>query len=1062
MFKGFLFVVLLLLSLPIFAQNTVYTFLRGTVVDEKGVPVSTIPVIVTGGGQIFNLTTDANGLFVTVAPLGDVTVTIGDVVAQTVKLVDGEITEATFKYARPGIVMTINNFPDNAQMYPDCRALVDGVEKRVNPVDLGKGKYWYNETNATAIAIVMWGGKNDSKFFPNVFHRLYKFDKAEKTRQLTMDFPQPADISLKILDGDGKALPEDKTVSGTISTVMPANWYMDDWLNVTTPGAFTGRRSGQNKELKDLKVTNGTVIIPGLMPGVSFDLQLRNDGKAGPNTRLVVDFEGKTTLTQYQFTSNKVEQKIIGADGKPKANTMVNASYIMDGTAQIVTAKSDENGIIKWLGLPGGRLIVWGDGIQPQTFNTDNPTGISLPPRAEGYVNLTVPNLPAGTRLVWFIGLDYKPGTKLNYITSSLTTPVQFPTNYGVPITFYAITSETTPRVAAYSIFLPYQDLADKQFGSTLKLNIPLVNGGDGYIETLNNDKSPADVSRVEVTSDDPLINQLLANGKFVRMINSAGKIKIFSPIAGKYQVNVDLDNNSIAVTLPMKEKMTVKMKEMLFKAPGGSVVNCIFNKNSNEIITLSVTAEKIDVPVYGNPKDILGCWIQKSASSMLVWRPEYGNGNLKELKLRTVEMAVNGAINPDDIRIMSPFGAQAVLVNDNSLSSAIIGGTENTVQTYSAANKYNLWQTNYALNLSNNQFALFNVNDVKNGKLNVNIPDVAPVKMRTLNLKFSETNLTAPRGIIAVLDNNPNRMIYYTRDEANRCSLTIPEHTKTVRFMLPNCGITKDISVLPATTDIVTVPTSIPTGITYKAQLIDSKGNPMVSIPVTYCYMRYDTTLDINSFGFLAKTTTDEKGNITLENMLPGQYIILPTREWWDFWAKKIGWMVKIPDAAGEINAVLKANDITAEAPAKSDKVMAAWLPVGKDKAIMLPTLSRFVPSYGTGGNGTLLCFDLLTANAAVYPVSYQPDAGKFNAGTPLSSAITINLPLEKRNKYPQSLLIRGNGPWKDIFFRVKPTWRILSAFNIMTTSINLPAGKWTVVVLDDDSETTLELVAE
>jgi hypothetical protein len=1062
MLKGFLFVLLLLLSLPIFAEDVIYTFLQGKVLDEKGVPVSTIPVIVTGGGQTFTITTDVNGSFVTIAPLGDVTVTIGELVAQTITLADEKITEATFKYVRPGIVMTINNFPDNAQMSHDCRAMVDGVEKRVNPVDLGKGKYWYNETNATAIAIVMWGVKNDNKYFPHVFHRLYKFDKVEKTRQLSMDFPQPAEISLKILDGDGKPLPNDKTVSGTISSIMPANWYMDDWMNVATPGIFSGRRSGQSKELKDLKVNDGKIIIPGLMPGVSFDLQLRNDGKAGPNTRLVVDFEGKSTLTQYQFGNNKVEQKLTGADGKPKANTMINASYIMDGTVQVVAAKSDENGIIKWAGLPGGRLIVWGDGITPQTFNTDNPTGLPLPPRAEGYVNLAIPNLPAGTRLVWFNGLEYKAGTKLNYITVTPTTPVQFSTNYGIPMSLYAITNEPTPRIAVYSLHLPYQDLADKQFGSTLKINLPLVNGGDGYIETVNNDKSTADISRVKVTSIDPLINQLIANGKFVRVINNAGKIRIFSPIAGTYRVNVDLDDDGIAVNLPIKEKITVKMKEILFKVPGGSEVNYILKKNANEISTLSVTADKNDVAVYGNSKDILGCWMQKSAGSMLIWRPEYGNGNLKELKLRNLELIINGVANPDDIRIMSPFGAQANPVTDNSLSSGIISGTENMVQKYSNTDKYNLWQTNYAVNFSGNQFAIFNVNDVKNGKLSMNITEVAPVKMRALNLKFSETNTTAPRGIIAVLNNNPNQMIYHSRDEANRCSLMIPEWTKTVRFMLPNCGTTKDINVLPANTDIITVPASTPTGITYKALLTDNRGIPMVNIPVTYCYMRYDSNIDINSIGFIAKTATDDKGNITLANLLPGQYIILPTREWWDFWTKKIGWMVKIPDTAGEISEVLKANDITADIPAKTDKVMAAWLPDGKDKAVMLPTFSKFVPSYGTGGNGTLLVYDMLSANPTVYPVNYQPDAGRFNAGTPLTTAITINLPLEKRNKYPQSVLIRGNGPWKDINFRIKPTWRILSAFNIMTTSINLPAGKWTTVVVDDDTDSTLELVAE
>ncbi len=1061
MFKSYLFIVLLILVSPVFAQDVVYSFLHGTVVDEKGLPVSSVQVTITGGGQTLTPTTDASGVFVSVFPVGDVTVTIGET-AQTVKLVDEKITEATFKYLRPGIVMTINNFPDNAQMYPDCRAMVDGVEKRVNPVDMGKGKYWYNETNASAIAIVMWGGKADNKYFPNVFHRLYKFDKIEKTRQLTMDFPQPADISLNLLDDNGKVLPDDKPVSGTIATVMPANWYMDDWMNITTAGTFSGRRSGQNKDLKDLPVKNGSCVIPGLMPGVSFDLQLRYNGKVGPLTRLVVDFDGKASIAKYQFSSNKIEQKLIGVDGKPKANTTINASYIIDGTVQVTTAKSDENGIIKWSNIPGGRIIQWGDGIAAQTFNTDTPTALLLPPRAEGYVNLSTPNLPAGTRLVWFNGFEYKTGTKLNYLLTSATTPLQISTNYGIPITFYAVTNEATPRVAAYSLYLPYQDMTDKQFGSNLKLNLPLVNNGDGYIEMVNKDNNPVNVSRVTITSLDPLINQLMTNGKLIQVTNADDKIKITSPIPGKYQISADLDNIGAIITLPIKEKLKVKMKDMLFKAPGGSTINCIFKKNANDITTLTVTANKNEVAVYGDSKNILGCWMQKSSNIMLMWRPEYGNGNLKELKLRSVGLTITGPGNTDDIKIMSPFSAQNIYSTSNNLSAGIIGNTEDFVQKYSATDKYNLWQTSYVINLSNNQFAIFNVNNAKDDKLEVNIKENAPVKMRTLNLNFSETNTAAPRGILAVLDNNPNKTIFYTRDDANRSSLMIPDTTKTIRFMLPNCGITADIPVDKATTDIIKVPACKPTGITYKALLTDSKNNPMVSTPVTYCYMRYDSTVDINAFGFIAKSTTDDKGNITLSNLLPGHYIILPTREWWDFWAKKIGWMVKIPDTAGEITEVLKANEITAEVPAKSDKVMAAWLPDGQDKAEMLPTLSRFVPCFGKGGTGTLLAYDLSTSNCFVYPVNYQPDTGKFNAGTPLNTGITISLPLDKQNKYPQSVLLQGNGPWKDVAFRIKPVWRIMSAFNIMYTGINLPVGKWTAVVIDDNTETTMDLIAE
>ncbi|MEI6519490.1 MAG: carboxypeptidase-like regulatory domain-containing protein [bacterium] len=1084
-----------------FAQDVTFGFLQGVVKSDTGVLCVNERVTVSSGKNKFNFTTDAKGFFSTMMPSGDATIEVLGV-AKTVKIVEGETTTCELVVVRPGVTLTINNIPaNNNDYYVNGAYMLDGREIGLNnPQRVADGKFFFQlPAEATSLAISASFSRNTRVILPtNSIHKIWSFQTKDAVRNLSIDYPKSVQLPIKVTDDTAKAIADGTKITGRINWNYPKNQNFDDWTKVDLADANRRQPTNENYDWIRINATvaNGTIVLPEVMPGASYTLQMSIDGGTrGMPVPVIVDENGKTDVTSYSFTPRRVSMTAFDSSGKPAANAIVNASYINDGRMKIISAKSDENGIVNWIDMPPVRATIWGDNI---------PVGI-LPANATKSVTPLEPPVRTNTSIYLKSTVDkisglcvYKSDTRSDYQTQQInmsTDSSRYNNNIGgylnSPITLYLITNEDIPRCKVITFYIPINDSPDTSYGSTGLLEIndfDIAPSAD--VKIFNSDGvTPAQFNQLSVASDlyPKEISQTSIN-QLVKVTRTKKGISLRAAVPGKYKLMIDMlsdpNNPAAEITLPSKDAVTVVLKTESANLPGGAVVNWVDYSNPLEIhsMTLPADAEKPEVPVYYDKNKILGWWSKTAPNNLRICT----NGEVKNLVLKTFTVKQvdengkeianlnNGSNYYSSLLALFPQTMDYNRGQQNQTMFNIISNSENVAVALTNKARLNLWLTKYLINspYGNGQkiASMLEINKDTPAELVIKRPvttfmNTTPVNSRYINIEYNiagKMNYNSNSDMMVYPDGDISKKKILRRNDS--FIIDYPDTTTKITIIFPTVGIAKDVPYKFVDNYLRLKTTDFKPLTTIKGKFYDAKGAVMKNAQVSIIFAGSPDS----GCGLSMSKTTDADGNYSFENIPAGTYQINDSSNMYygnRGTAKPGMWLVKVPEDKAEILFDLKLietpvfirpyninensyNGITVGA--------YAWLlQDGTDKAIQLPfsrsitCIHDFKPK-----NGILYIYSASSnsGRSGFYSrVNWDTkiDINNYNATMPETKLPLTSLiaPLIENVAYPTTATVNGTGPWEEVKYTQIIQWQFYAGLNCAIAQCgSLPPGDWIV----------------
>ncbi|MEI6521808.1 MAG: carboxypeptidase-like regulatory domain-containing protein, partial [bacterium] len=499
----------------VFAADVTYGFLKGIVKTDVGVVCANEKVVITAGEQKLNYTTDATGSFTCMVPSGDATILVMGS-TKSVKIIEGEALEVQFVITKPGIMLTINNVTENndtTYYNYEFSYQKNGMDGYIQSQRLGLGKYFFTlPEDATVFQAKVSLRVNNNYVFPlGYVHKVWTFDTKELRHDFTMDYIKPTKISLKLFNSDNTAVADGTKISGKLSRNLPLNNFTD-WskVNLSDNNLYPSIYENNDYIRFNTVVKDGMAALPECMPAISYSIQFSVEGGMdGAAMPMVVDENGKADIDSYKFQLRKLIQTVFDSAGKPVANANVNASYTLKGQIKVVSAKSDDKGIVTWVGLPNCRVITWGDNIPVGLIApviSELTTPFTKPPYhfPNDFIIRTTSKTGAISGYYQYAIYDKTPPVYGNINTSGMTGYSSIQGNFNSLITMRVMTAEENPRYGELSFYVPYDDcpVPDPNGTEAIIEMTNFIPTTRHHIKILNADKTtPAQINSVKIYS---------------------------------------------------------------------------------------------------------------------------------------------------------------------------------------------------------------------------------------------------------------------------------------------------------------------------------------------------------------------------------------------------------------------------------------------------------------------------------------------------------------------------------------------------------------------------------
>ncbi len=1044
---------LLLFSCAVFSQDVVYAFFKCSIKDDNGLPIINTKAVITAQNFTYTALTNTEGLIQTMVPEGEVTVTINDL-KKVVKVAGDIVNEYNIVIPRPGLLITINNIPENTTCNMDVYCRINDLQQALMVTTISNGKYWVSlPSEATQLGFILNTSNRVTNQLPQMFHYYTKFDTKEISRKIELNYPKGVAPSLTI-SKNGVKVKDGSLINGTISIIIPDNSYLSDWVTDLKTLPLPRRQQHSSIVLTDMIVTNGKIQLPALMPGTLYNLSLRDGTSTGQPLLFNINTDGTSDLTEYNIVSRKVTQKVFTLKGEPAANSLVKMSYLIGNNIVIREVKTGADGMITWDDMPLVRAIIWGKDIQP---------GVILPDDKEITKPLLAPKFESTIR----VDINSDIPIKVTYLQkNSPEDPGTVNPSYGKTI-YLQSGNQTSLLIAAQDgsnrslliqdIYIPYCDSPESK-NRILTLPITLNKSNSATLKFIDKSGKSADVSKLQIMPESQQMRKLIGDSKLIDIMKGKeiGEYIINAPI-GKYKITCDMydANNPIAEFDSSIDKLEIKVNDPICIAPPAAVVKFISVDNPLEVKSLVVNANNASVPVYGNKDKIIGWWMQLSPNTMKVKQYQSDKDEILNMKTYNLKFS-NENNNIENLKIYPAFPDDMKSVqnqNPNLLPNygqQIFSDGNEVMNIASSDISLNLWDTKYSFErIQSNIFCIFKPVFTKDTVQEIIYKTTTAYTEKNIRIVLPVTNLTkvATRDLMPgsriVAEGTNNKVIYASMDRNGAVVIAVPTDTTKISVFTPGQGAINKFA-LNANTEVN--PAKYEPASKIKIKLYDPAGNIMNDTTLVYRYSMPDM---VYSGEFYGRVTTDAKGEAIIDNAVPGDYTVIVGNDWRNFQDKRYGWLVNMPEDSPDINVELKAVDMPAILQSNSEFAQIWWLADGESKAVKLPVVyANAVLHSSKLGSGIVLMSEYSTQTIVSRRFVLKP--GYNYISTVNDSNANIILPILDDNSIPpDSIYIKGQNEWSTVRIYVKPKWKSITGIGIFVAQITgLPAGKWTAGV--------------
>lgn len=848
------------------------------------------------------------------------------------------------------------------------------------------------------------------------------------------------------------------------------------------PNAMVQARSENN--IYNLQ-TNGEGRVQGQMPPGIYKVTVRGITQ---QVTVLKDAETPVLFTLPPRVLREVTQVVLGADGKPVPNAVVNASYCWEKKLVFAQATANADGLVTWQALPPVRVIVWGEKVPAGVLPADAKaiaTPLPAPEVENGMsysVNFTIAN--PGTQpmgFAWFtrIGRENYGSSNSGEIRynpnagegnpDARAQPTAWSTylQAGQLFNLMVASREDFPRISSVSRgYAPYLDDSTQP----LECVVTLQEGMGIRGQLLGKDGKPvAGVSRLEVvpvkTGDlSQTQSGLIRNLGFLDpVLQPDGRFTVAVPSPGTYRLLIDMYDEG---TTPAKDQLievpngivdaTVKLPGALIMVPGGTEVNWMGLTSPGNTRRLSAASLVSPMPVYGPGEQLMAVWYKPTPDKMVVH--DAISRQKREFRLRTVDVVLKA-------ENATPYGMNATLLPPLPLAlrdrnRGDMRQADNVAVTLTRPRtRLNLWTTPYLVQAGGMQ--LLEVPETGGNELICQLGKRVGVvdqinNYRVVRLKFPQADYQAIRQAtqaqpIVSTDGNANRResIWITELMA---SISVPVSATKLSVNWQGHGFIKDVPLPPAVnpageTPQITLPDWVP-GASVNGQLLQVDGKP---IPNTNLYL---SILGGNTQR--SNLQTDAEGKFTLKGIPAGTYFLTYSNG-----SKSGGWLLQVPDAGlPDLTLRLEDNPIRLNANTlfianggvnMSDQGMYWWIPAG-GKPIAVPRYiysGELVWNNMPLGPGELWVVDGNQGTAGY--LRFTPTPGQnINQPLPAPAALGMYFPLDLEAGMPTAVTLVGEGPRVGLTATF-PTfyWQASSMLKAVVGQVTaVPPGPYKVIV--------------
>ena len=534
--KKYVMFFFLLLSFAVFSQDAVvYAFFKCTLKDDNGIPIVNTKVIVTSLNFTYTAITNTEGFFQTMVPEGDVVVTVNEF-KKNIKVAGDVVKEYLIVIPRPGLLITINNLPENVAYNMDVYCKINELQQALSVTTLSPGKYWVNlSIEATQLGFILSSTNRNINQLPIMLHYYTKFDTKEASRKIEVNYPSLATTSISVLK-NGVKIKDGTLINGSIAIMIPDNSYLTDWITDLKSLPIPRRQQHSSIALTDLVVANGKIQLPQLMPGTLYNLSLRDGSAAGASILFNLNPDGKADITEYNIVSRKVSQKVFSLRGNPAINTFVKISYLSGDNIIVRDNKTNAEGMVTWEDMPLGRAIIWGNEVQP---------GVIMPDDTEMVKPLNQPKIESSVRMDIKTDVPIKVSYRqANWDDTNTQTQVNTKMAYlqtGCKVSLFITAQDgSNKNLLIQDLYVPYCDTPESK-NRIIVLPVTLNKNITSNLKITDKKGKGVSVSKLQILPDSDQMKTLM-DTKMIEMIDGkdTGEYLINAP-AGKYKLICDL-----------------------------------------------------------------------------------------------------------------------------------------------------------------------------------------------------------------------------------------------------------------------------------------------------------------------------------------------------------------------------------------------------------------------------------------------------------------------------------------------------------------------------------------